>query len=210
MKPLSVVLVDDNPTFLRITGRFLAISHPDELVLVGTPGTAEEALELATRLHPGALVADLVLPGLSGLELIRQLRKQRADIVLVLVVTLALGRALGLSPKLAALIGVGTSICGNTAIAATAPVIKADERDLSFAVATITLFGTAGKGVEMEIFRDVTPEIIPHLQQDGFDLGFGKLGHGPSQVLPRDLLATTMRPDGAAKPATETRCCVER
>jgi uncharacterized integral membrane protein (TIGR00698 family) len=38
---------------------------------------------------------------------------------------------------------VGTSICGNTAIAATAPVIKAEERDLSFAVATITLFGTA-------------------------------------------------------------------
>jgi uncharacterized integral membrane protein (TIGR00698 family) len=59
------------------------------------------------------------------------------------VVTLALGRALGLSQKLSALIGVGTSICGNTAIAATAPVIKAPERDVSFAVATITLFGTA-------------------------------------------------------------------
>ena len=65
------------------------------------------------------------------------------DIVLVLVVTLAIGRALGLSEKLSALIGVGTSICGNTAIAATAPVIKAPERDVSFAVATITLFGTA-------------------------------------------------------------------
>ena len=38
---------------------------------------------------------------------------------------------------------MGTSICGNTAIAATAPVIKAQERDVSFAVATITLFGTA-------------------------------------------------------------------
>ena len=65
------------------------------------------------------------------------------DIVLVLLVTLGLGRALGLSQKLSALIGVGTSICGNTAIAATAPVIKAQERDVSFAVATITLFGTA-------------------------------------------------------------------
>ena len=65
------------------------------------------------------------------------------DIVLVLVVTLGLGRLLGLSQKLSALIGVGTSICGNTAIAATAPVIKAEERDVSFAVATITLFGTA-------------------------------------------------------------------
>ncbi len=65
------------------------------------------------------------------------------DIVLVLTVTLALGRVLGTSSRLAALIGVGTAICGNTAIVATAPVIKAEERDVSFAVATITLFGTA-------------------------------------------------------------------
>jgi uncharacterized integral membrane protein (TIGR00698 family) len=37
---------------------------------------------------------------------------------------------------------VGTAVCGNSAIAATAPVIEAEERDVSFAVATITLFGT--------------------------------------------------------------------
>ena len=41
----------------------------------------------------------------------------------------------------AALIGVGTAICGNSAIAATAPVIEADDEETSFAIATITLFG---------------------------------------------------------------------
>ena len=82
-------------------------------------------------------VADVLSTGLGAIAVLV------IDIVLVLVVTLALGRALGLSRKLSALIGVGTSICGNTAIAATAPVIKAPERDVSFAVATITLFGTA-------------------------------------------------------------------
>jgi uncharacterized integral membrane protein (TIGR00698 family) len=46
-----------------------------------------------------------------------------------------------ISPRLAALIGVGTAICGNSAIIATAPVIEADEEEVSFAVATITLFG---------------------------------------------------------------------
>lgn len=51
------------------------------------------------------------------------------------------GRAFGVPPKLAALIGVGTAICGNTAIIATAPVLKADEEEMGFAVATITLFG---------------------------------------------------------------------
>lgn len=55
---------------------------------------------------------------------------------------IGLGRLLGLPPRLAALIGVGTAVCGNSAIIATAPVIEAEERDVSFAVATITLFGT--------------------------------------------------------------------
>ena len=48
------------------------------------------------------------------------------------------------SPRLAALIGVGTAVCGNTAIIAIAPVIEAKEEDISFAVATITLFGYTG------------------------------------------------------------------
>ncbi len=82
-------------------------------------------------------LADILSTGLGAIAVLV------VDIVLVLIVTMALGRGLGLSEKLSALIGVGTSICGNTAIAATAPVIKAPERDLSFAVATITLFGTA-------------------------------------------------------------------
>jgi uncharacterized integral membrane protein (TIGR00698 family) len=82
-------------------------------------------------------LADILATGLGAIVVLV------VDIVLVLAVTLALGRALGLSSRLSALIGVGTSICGNTAIAATAPVIKAEERDVSFAVATITLFGTA-------------------------------------------------------------------
>ena len=43
--------------------------------------------------------------------------------------------------RLAALIGVGTAICGNTAIVATAPVTEASDEEVSFAVATITLFG---------------------------------------------------------------------
>lgn len=51
------------------------------------------------------------------------------------------GRLFNVPPKLAALIGVGTAICGNTAIVATAPVIEADEEEMGFAVATITLFG---------------------------------------------------------------------
>lgn len=51
------------------------------------------------------------------------------------------GRLFHIPPRLAALIGVGTAICGNTAIVATAPVLDVDEEEMGFAVATITLFG---------------------------------------------------------------------
>lgn len=52
-----------------------------------------------------------------------------------------LTRAVGIEPRLGYLIGVGTAICGNSAIIATAPIIDAREEEISFASATITLFG---------------------------------------------------------------------
>lgn len=54
-----------------------------------------------------------------------------------------LGRRLGLSRQLSGLIAVGTSICGCTAIVAVAPLIKADESEVSYAIACITVFGLA-------------------------------------------------------------------
>lgn len=52
-----------------------------------------------------------------------------------------LGRYVGLSRQLSGLIAIGTSICGATAIVATAPLIKANESEVSYAVACITVFG---------------------------------------------------------------------
>lgn len=59
-----------------------------------------------------------------------------------LLVAHGLGRLLGVPPRLASLIGVGTSVCGNTAISATGPVIGAKDEEMSFAIATNTLLGT--------------------------------------------------------------------
>lgn len=59
-----------------------------------------------------------------------------------LTVAHLLGRAARVGPRLATLIGVGTAVCGNSAIAATAPVIEASDEEVSFAIATNTLFGT--------------------------------------------------------------------
>ncbi len=50
------------------------------------------------------------------------------------------GRMLGISKDLRTLIGVGTGICGASAIAATDAVIEASETDVSYAIATIFAF----------------------------------------------------------------------
>lgn len=51
-----------------------------------------------------------------------------------------LGRWLGVHDKLKILIGVGTAICGGSAIAAVTPIIQPDDHDTAFAISTIFLF----------------------------------------------------------------------
>lgn len=50
------------------------------------------------------------------------------------------GKVLKIDGKTTTLIGVGTSICGGSAIAATAPVIRAKDEDVAQAISTIFLF----------------------------------------------------------------------
>jgi len=87
---------------------------------------------LGARLSLAAVLA--IGAGALGLVLV--------SMTVAFAVALLVGRALRLPRRLALLIGVGTAVCGNSAIVATAPVVKAEEREVSFAVATITLFGT--------------------------------------------------------------------
>lgn len=63
-------------------------------------------------------------------------------ILLILTLGWLVGTRMGLPRALVALIALGTAICGNSAIIATAPLLRAGPRQVSFAVATITLFGT--------------------------------------------------------------------
>ena len=51
-----------------------------------------------------------------------------------------LGKLMGISNNLKTLIGVGTAICGGSAIAAISPIIEADDMDIAYAISTIFLF----------------------------------------------------------------------
>lgn len=62
-------------------------------------------------------------------------------VCVALTMTVWLCRRLGVGTKLGLLIGVGTAICGGTAIAVVAPVIEAEDSETAFAIATVTLFG---------------------------------------------------------------------
>ena len=59
-----------------------------------------------------------------------------------LTIVLGLSRLAAVDSKLAVLLAVGAAVCGNSAVVATAPVISARSRDVAYAVATVTLFGT--------------------------------------------------------------------
>lgn len=71
------------------------------------------------------------------------------------VATLLFSRAAGLSEGLSVLLSVGTCICGGTAVAITAPLIKAKEEETSYAVAVIALWGVAAIFIYPTIARQL-------------------------------------------------------
>ena len=62
-------------------------------------------------------------------------------IISVLVLIKLLIKKFKISSKMSYLIAIGTSVCGATAIVATAPVINAKKGEVAYAIANITLFG---------------------------------------------------------------------
>ena len=62
-------------------------------------------------------------------------------IVGVLILIKLLIKMVPISSKMSYLIAIGTSVCGATAIVATAPVINAKKTEIAYAIANITLFG---------------------------------------------------------------------
>ena len=62
-------------------------------------------------------------------------------IISVLIVIKLLIKKLKISTRMAYLISVGSTVCGTTAIMATAPIIKANKGEIAYAIANMTLFG---------------------------------------------------------------------
>ena len=142
---------------------------------IGVSFAAKQVLELAIVL----LGASVDLPALlkAGPIIL-------VAIILVVVAGIAgsmmIGQALGLNPRLAILVACGNSICGNSAIAAVAPVIDADQEDI---VASLAL--TAGLGVAVVL---LLPLLIPIMRLSPYQ--YGVLAGLTVYAVPQVLAAT--------------------
>ena len=105
-------------------------------VLAGARSAARQLLRIGVALLGARLTIGAVLEGGSA-----------AILGAAVIVTVGLGlgiwlaRRMDLPGRLGLLIAVGMAICGNSAILAVAPVIRAEGRETTYAVSTITLFG---------------------------------------------------------------------
>jgi DNA-binding response OmpR family regulator len=94
--PARVLVVDDDPTVSDVVRRYLERAG----FAVDKAGDGPTALALAAERSPDLVVLDLMLPGLSGTEVCRQLRasEQAADVPIIMVTARSgeLDRVLGL------------------------------------------------------------------------------------------------------------------
>lgn len=120
----------------------------------------------------------------SGLGLGQVYATGAASLVIILVtiscallVAVAAGRALGVHFNLKSLIGVGTAICGGSAIAAIAPVIEAEDQEVSYAISTVFLFNV----IAVFIFPPLGH--LLGMSQEGFGLFAGTAINDTSSVV---------------------------
>jgi two-component system, NarL family, response regulator NreC len=74
---VTIAVADDHP-LVRQGLRAVLEAEPD-FQLVGEAGDGLEATQLVERLRPDALVIDLMMPGLNGLEVTRQVRQRSPE-----------------------------------------------------------------------------------------------------------------------------------
>lgn len=124
------------PVFAILIGMCLAlIMKKSDSLQPGIKYTSKKILQYAVILLGfGMNLTDILAKGKQSLPIIIM------TISTSLLISFVLYRALHIPSKTAVLVGVGSSICGGSAIAATAPVIKADDEEIAQSISVIFLF----------------------------------------------------------------------
>lgn len=101
----------------------------------GIAFTSKKILQYAVILLGfGMNLTDILMKGKQSLPIIL------STIAISLVIAYILCKAMKMDGKISTLVGVGSSICGGSAVAATAPVIHANDEQIAQAISVIFLF----------------------------------------------------------------------
>lgn len=168
--------------------RFPLVGGPVFAILLGIvvgnaltiPGLARPGIAFCSK---KILQAAIILLGgaMSLLKIYetgaRSLAVMLGTLVLALVMAWLLGRALRVDRKLTSLVGVGTGICGGSAIAAIAPIIEADDDEIAFSISTVFLFNIVA------VFIFPLLGHLLHMTPDGFGIWAGTAINDTSSVV---------------------------
>lgn len=124
------------PVFAILLGMVIAVFLKDKGVFsAGISFTGKKVLQYAVVLLGfGLNLTTIAKTGSLSLPIIV------ATIAVSLVLSFVLCKVMKIPARVSTLIGVGSSICGGSAIAATAPVIDANDEEIAQAISVIFLF----------------------------------------------------------------------
>lgn len=135
----KLVPVVGGPVFAILLGMLLALVLKNRAPFAqGLNFVSKKVLQYAVILLGfGMNLTEILQKGWQSLPIIL------STITVSLLIAFALCKALRIDRKISILVGVGSSICGGSAIAATAPVIDADDEEIAQAISVIFLFNVA-------------------------------------------------------------------
>lgn len=124
------------PVFAILAGMIITIFYQNKTsAQAGITYTSKKILQYAVVLLGfGLNLSDVIKVGVTSLPIIL------STISTSLIVAYVLNKLLHMPANISTLVGVGSSICGGSAIAATAPVIKADNEEIAQSISVIFLF----------------------------------------------------------------------
>ena len=76
-KKRKIVIIDDHPVFLSLLGDLLR--HKLAFSVVGFATAGQEGLKVCAKTKPDLVMVDMMMPGMSGLELIKALRREQSE-----------------------------------------------------------------------------------------------------------------------------------
>jgi uncharacterized integral membrane protein (TIGR00698 family) len=172
------------------------VRPPTERWFAGITFSAKTLLEIAVVLLGGSISAQTLVSAGPGL-----LAGIAGVVVLAIAASYGLGRALGLPHRMAVLVACGNSICGNSAIAAVAPVIGADGEDIAASIAFTAVLGVVVvlilpllapllslSGMQFGVFAGLTVYAVPQVLAATAPVGLAAIHMGTLVKLVRVLM----------------------